>query len=1070
MEFTSEWKGRMQYWLDLLTQDFYTAIGNIQFEGFTTFERLSYENAIKREFELMPQGTRWGHQFEYAWFKAKLVLPKEAEGQTIVMSLDTGSGGWPGGESVLYVDGKNFGTKRADFISIWHHYIQDNILTEQGNEGMSYELVMETYAGHHIPMSKFGLVAVGPVKPGEFKEPDPEELRSQVGNSSFGIWNETAHQLWLDAITLYETMQCLDSHSLRAAKIADALKKFTYMIDFEQPLEKRMEDYKRAREILQPLLKAKNGSTAPTMYAIGNAHLDIMWLWPYAETIRKTARTFAQQLRLLEKYPDYKFIQSQPQLYQLCKENYPELYERVKEAVKGGQWICEGGMWVEPDTNMSSGESLIRQLLHGMKFFKDEFDADCEILWLPDTFGYSAVLPQILNSCGIKYLFTQKIFWSINEGEKFPYHYFTWQGMDGSKINSFLATSYTYNTNPRQLIDVWNNRVQKDEPLDKFLLPFGYGDGGGGPSRDFIEYGLREEDLEGVPKFKFAHPVEFFKDLERDGEPEHTYNGELYFTAHRGVFTSQAGVKLRNRRSEFALREGEFWSAIAGIRNDNKYPLCEMDRYWKLVLLNQFHDILPGSSIAKVYEDVALTHIEVIEGATQIAEKARVLLLTESTEAVTVYNSLSWERNCIITLPNQFRKGAKTGSGERVIVCVKEDKILAQVTVPSCGMVSLIPYDDDTDIKLISYNGTDINKQDAINDATFEEEYVKVYGVQSDIVLENKQIRVTINQNAEVSSYIMKETGREFAATAMNKFLLYKDVPRYFDAWDIDSPYENARMELDENAEITIIVDTPIYAALLIKKTVGNSLLEQIISISKDSYQVTFETTVDWKELHRLLKVSFPVNVLAEEGINEMQFGYVTHPTHRSRQYDQDRFEVCNHRYTALCEQNHGAAVLNDCKYGVSMLGNAINLTLLRAPGSPQMRADNEIHKFTYAFTAWEGGFIESKVVREGYELNVPVEITEGYAEKQSFFGVDRHNIIIDTIKPAEDGSEDLVLRMYESKKAGGNCMLYSAFTILEAYECNMLEKLEKELVITDRNIRLEFKPFEIKTIRLRLK
>ncbi|MGF7144532.1 alpha-mannosidase [Anaerotaenia torta] len=1075
MEFISEWKGRMQYWLDLLTQDFYTAIQPIQFEGFTTCERLSYEEAMKQEFRPMPEGTRWGHQYEYAWFRAKIVLPREAEGEKIVMSLDTGNGGWPGGESVLYVNGREFGTKRADFISIWHHYVQDNILTEQGAEGTCYELVMETYTGHHIPMSKFGMVAVGPVKPEAFKEPDPEELRSGIGSSSIGIWNETAHQLWLDAVTLYETMQCLDDNSLRAAKIADALKKFTYAVDFEQPLDKRMEDYRLARGILKPMLEAKNGSTAPVMYAIGNAHLDIMWLWPYAETIRKTARTFAQQLRLLEMYPEYKFLQSQPQLYQICKENYPELYARMKEAVKRGQWICEGGMWVEPDTNMASGESLIRQLVHGMRFYKEEFDVDCEILWLPDTFGYSAVLPQILKDCGIRYLFTQKIFWSCNEGEKFPYHYFTWQGMDGSKVISFLSTSYTYHTNPRQLIEVWNNRVQKEEPVDKFLLPFGYGDGGGGPSRDFIEYGLREENLEGVPRFRFAHPLEFFQDMEKEGAPEHTYLGELYFTAHRGVYTSQAAVKLRNRKSELALRESELWSAIAGVRKVFSYPAETMDRYWKLVLLNQFHDILPGSSIARVYEDVARTHLEVMEGAALIAQEARGKLTERAEGAVTVFNSLSWERTGIVVLPGQFKQGAMTAEGRFIYVYEKDGEVIAEVTVPSCGVLALIPVAPsqgdtarDTAEDIAGNAASDITKAQIISGVQ------KGMAVQTAVtpegaVLENGYVRVVFNANGEITSYRMKSTGREYAAQPMNQFLLYKDVPRYFDAWDIDSPYEKAVVNLEPKAEISISCAVPVYGAVCVKKQIGNSSLEQIIGLSRDSHRVTFDTTVDWKELHRLLKVSFPVNVLAEEGINEIQFGYVTRPTHRSRQYDRDRFEVCNHRYTALCEQNHGAAVLNDCKYGVSMLDHSINLTLLRAPASPQMRADNEIHRFTYAFTAWEGSFMDSDVVREGYELNVPLETASGLASEQSFFSVDQANIMIETVKPAEDGSDTVVLRMYEAKKAGTRCAFRSAFPILKAYEGNMLEKKERELPATAHEVELDFRPFEIKTILLKL-
>ena len=326
-----------------------------------------------------------------------------------------------------------------------------------------------------------------------------------------------------------------------------------------------IDDYKKARALLRPAMAARNGDTMPRMYAIGNAHLDLAWLWPMAETHRKTARTFAAQLRHLAEYPEYRFLQSQPAAYAMCREHYPELYERILKAIGSGRWIAEGAMWVEPDTNMTSGESLVRQLIHGKRFFKDELGVDSVVLWLPDTFGYSAALPQILKGCGVKYLVTQKIFWSYNEGDAFPYHYFTWQGADGSEIDTFLPTSYTYRTDPKELCETWKKRVQK-RGLDAFLIPFGYGDGGGGPCRDHIEYARRAADIEGVPKLSMESPTRFFERMEAEGGPMHTYVGELYFSAHRGVFTAQADIKKGNRRCETALREAEMWGALAMLR------------------------------------------------------------------------------------------------------------------------------------------------------------------------------------------------------------------------------------------------------------------------------------------------------------------------------------------------------------------------------------------------------------------------------------------------------------------------------------------------------------------------
>ena len=378
MQLKAEWRDRLKYWTHALTQDFYTPIGAIEFMGFCTFEQLSLEKALTGNFSPMPTGTKWGDEWQYAWLKASITLPKEAEGKMIVMDLN------PGGEATIFVNGKAFGTKRAEWVTVPHHYIQDNFLTENGKEGERYELVIEAYAGHYFPEGIVGGIGVGPILPGAYEDPLKGKPRAEIGMSGIGVWNEEAYQLWLDVVTLTEVTQNLSDGSLRAAKIAKGLMDFTLAVDFEQAPERRIQDYKKGREILKPLMEAKNGSTAPMFCAIGNSHLDVVWLWPYAETVRKTARTFAQQLRLLEKYPDYRYLQSQPKTYLMCKEHYPELYSEIKQAIRDGKWIAEGAMWVEPDTNMVLGESLIRQIIYGMRFFKKEFGVDCKILWLPD--------------------------------------------------------------------------------------------------------------------------------------------------------------------------------------------------------------------------------------------------------------------------------------------------------------------------------------------------------------------------------------------------------------------------------------------------------------------------------------------------------------------------------------------------------------------------------------------------------------------------------------------------------------------------------------------------------------
>lgn len=1035
----SEWRDRIKHWMRTLKDDFYEPLGEISWEAFETMEQLSPGEVQEKPFTAVAPGFTWGHTWEYCWFRGKVTLPEEADGERIVLNLN------PGGESCLFVNGKEFGTYRASWVDAPHHFMEDNVLSACAKAGEQYDILMETYAGHHIPEAPDGGCATGPVLPGAYQDPLQEGARRVLGSCTYGIWNEEAYQLFMDVDTLSRLLTTLDESSLRAAKIAKALEQFTLIVDFEQPRNERIASYKQAREALRPVMEAKNGSTAPVFYAVGNAHLDLAWLWPMAETYRKTERTFAAQLRLIEEYPEYKFIQSQPASYEMCKKYYPELFAKIKEAVKGGQWIADGAMWVEPDTNMAGGEALIRQLVHGKRYYKEEFDVDSQILWLPDTFGYTAALPQILKGCGVNYLVTQKIFWSYNEGDQFPYHYFTWKGMDGSEIVSFLPTSYTYRTEPVEANRIWKERTQVQD-LDAFLMPYGYGDGGGGPARDHIEYALRQKDLEGSVKIKMAGPMEFFQDMEEKGGPVNTYVGELYFSAHRGTYTSQAMVKKNNRKSELALREMEFWSSLAKGRG-MEYELAKADALWKELLLHQFHDILPGSSIARVYVEANKAHAALQAGAEEMKEKALAVLADGTEEnTVTVWNSLSFDRKALVELPKEFADGAVTCDGEIIPVQETEGTVKALVTIPSCGAVSLKATVQDAGQKNV--------------------EGVTVTEEADGFTMKNSQITAKVNRMGEVVSFVLKESGREFAAEAMNRFHLYKDVPRLFDAWDIDSNYRE--QEIRGAEEVTVVkVSEGLEGVLKVTGKISGSSYTQYIRLAAEGRRMEFETEVDWKELHRLLKVSFPVTVYTENGINEMQFGYVERPAHRSRLYDKDRFEVCNHRYSALCDAAHGAAVLNDCKYGISMNENALELTLLRAAACPEMRADNQVHTFCYAFTAWEGGFADCDVVRQGYELNVKPHVTCGKTETFRAVTVEKSNVILDTMKPAEDGSDDLILRFYESKKAAVETDIFCALGAKKAYLCDMLENVKEEIPMENEKLHLPFGAFEIKTVRI---
>lgn len=1052
----AEYKDRVEHWIRTLKADFYKPLGEIPFAAHTTMEQLPFSEAGQMDYQPVEPGWKWGKTFEYCWLKGEIVLPKEAEGEKIVLDLQ------PGFESCVFVNGQEFGTLRNSWVDLRHHYLVDNVITSDAREGEHFDILLETYAGQYVPEAPTLDGSTGPVLPGSYQDPLKEGERITLGCSTYGIWNEDAYQLYLDVMTLQSLWKTLDETSLRAVRIEEGLERFTRTVDFEQEKPLRIRDYRKAREELRPLLDAHNGSTKPTFYAVGHAHIDLAWMWPMKETERKAERTFAAQLRHLKEYPDYRFLQSQPALYEMCRRHYPELFRKIKEAAAEGRWIPEGAMWVEPDTNMPSGESLVRQLLYGKAYFRKEFGVNSEILWLPDSFGYSGALPQLLKDAGVKYLVTQKIFWSYNEGEEFPYHYFNWKGIDGTTVTAFLPTSYNYQTTPEEIENVWKSRRQKRN-LDSFLLPFGYGDGGGGPTRDHIEYALRQKDLEGGAAVELKGPNDFFHDMEEKGGPADTWNGELYFSAHRGTYTTQARTKANNRRGEIVLRELEFWNTLASKEKCGAlYTPEEMGELWKVLLLNQFHDILPGSGIARVYEDAEREVEEMIRRAEADTRQIfHVLADREMQDTVSVLNSQGFARTELVALPETMGDQVMTEDG--AVLPVVNHKVL--VTVPAAGALTLRGSDP------VSCAPNSRQK-----DILHASEVSAVQETDGSWILSNDRIRAVIDEKGEVVSFVLLKSGREYAGGPMNHFRLFKDIPRKFDAWDIDSNYTENEIEALTETSVTLLEQNELEVVLLLKGTLknANSALSQKIILRAGQEQLFFETEVDWHALHRLLKVSFPVNLVTSEGVNEIQYGYVKRPTVRSRAYDKERFEVCNHRYTALFDGSHGAAVLNDSKYGISMEDNRMELSLLRAATAPAMRSDNGLQKFTYALTAWEGSFEESCVVREAIALNEPLQVVSGAVTLPEALRVDASNIILDAVKLAEDGSGDVIVRMYESMRCDTTTKVrtrimgdISLCSILEREKDTKTEILSVQKEEDVQEFVLHFAPFEIKTIRI---
>ncbi len=1016
MSLSKEWLNRITHWNNALWQICYEPLGSLKLSGFVTRKQLSFDQAMSHAFHPMPVGSAWGAQWEYGWFKCDLALPEKAAGRRIVLYMNPAAKPPEDGECLVWANGK--------IIGAYGWATQQISLTRNGIPGASYAILAEAYAGH----GPFGthdvpVMGGGPVRFGHPPFPEPGKTQVVVGESHFGIWREQVYQLALDFTTLFELRNRLDDTSLRVSEIDQGLKDVTLLIDLEQPEPEMLETINAARERLRPLLACVNGSTSPTFFAFGHAHIDAAWLWPWAETERKIARTVANQLSLMEEYPEYRFLQSQPQLYLMLKLRYPELYERFKAAMSAGKVIPDGAMWVEADTNITGGESLFRQILYAKQFFQEEFAQDIDVMWLPDVFGYSGALPQIMLKSGINSFTTSKITWTYHGGEPFPYNIFLWEGIDGSCIPSHIYSDYNSHTRPGSLLDRWETRLQKDG-IRSMLLPFGWGDGGGGPTRDHLEFLARAHDLEGLPRVKLASPAEFFADLKKQGLPTERYVGELYFQAHRGTYTSQARTKLLNRRSEFALREAELWSTIAHTMGKYPYSCDDLKLAWRQVLQNQFHDILPGSSIHRVYDEVNAAYSQVIDQASKRIKTATAALLkSKARETLTVFNSLSWQREELIESP----RGP------------------ALVTIPPCGW---------TTVQLANQK---------LKPAARRSPGVKV----SESGLENELLKALFNERGELISLVDKETGIEMMAGAGNRFCLYKDIPARFDAWDVDSMTEKLLMATDEPVHMEMNASNPLQAKIKLTRKVHNSTLTQWISLRRKSRRIDFETTVDWKEKHKLLKVAFPVNIHANEAIHEIQFGNIRRPNHRSRQFDIDRFEVCQQKWTALAEEQRGVAILNDCKYGINVLGNSINLTLLKSALAPDPTADQGINQFTYAIYYWNGSFGDCDVIHEAYDLNNPVIVVPGSAGEASIFNIDAENIIIETVKLAENGSDDIILRLYESKRSLTHCTLVTPLKIARAVVTDMLEKPQNELSVNHGKIDLEFLPFEIKTIRL---
>jgi alpha-mannosidase len=794
-----------------------------------------------------------------------------------------------------------------------------------------------------------------------------------------------------------------------AGALLDSLNRFCNAWDADD-----RETWPAAAALLAPLLACRNGSQVHELSAIGHGHLDTAWLWPLAETWRKAQRTFTTQLGLMRDYPEHRFACSSAQHYAWVKERDPELYDQIRARVREGQWVPVGGTWIEPDCNLPAGESLVRQFLHGQRFFEAELGGRAREFWNPDVFGYANQLPQIVRSAGMTRFLTQKLSWS--RFTSLPFHTFAWEGLDGSRVTTHFPPADTYNATADVAELRRSARAYKDHDRSRHsLLVFGHGDGGGGPTPEMLETLRRVADLQGVPRTRLVSADEFFDALEADAPELPVVVGELYLEFHRGTYTTQAAIKRANRRCEAALHDAEFLAAAAACLGRSAYPRAELTELWRLLALNQFHDILPGSSIGEVYVDACAQLERVERDAGRLAGAASSALMDGDDDHAPV----------------------NTIGAERAEVATRPDGELAFVTAPSYGVGSV---------------------RSAPEPVSVEEDG-------DGWILDNGRLAARLAADGSVTSLALHAGGREALAAAANRFELYEDRPLEYDAWDVDPFHLETGRPCGGAHSSRLRLADPLRAEIVFEHEIGRaSQLVQTVRLDAGAHRLEFHTEVRWRERHRLLKVAFPLRIHAEHATYEMPFGHAERPNHYSTLADLARYEVPGHRWADLSEHGYGVALLNDGKYGHSAHTNTLRLSLLRAPTSPDPEADQGQHRFAYALMPHAGGWREAGVVAEARRFNQPLHWGKGAAPPGSLAAVDDPNLVLDTIKQAEDGAA-LVLRLYEAHGARGVASVRLGLPFHSARFANLLEDAGGEAQVDGDAILVPYRPYEIITL-----
>lgn len=987
-------------------------------------------------------GETWKGRDLYLWMQKEVDIPSNWENKTVVGIFDfgeTGAGNNSGFESLFYLNNKPYQGVDSNHKEV---FLPKDI------NGTSVELIFRLWTG----LEGGGI---------------PREQEHRINRAQLAWLDEKVDDLFYNASVILETIGELDEYSPDKVHLTKIINNAFKLIDWAYPgNEDFYNSLHEASDYLNKEIDKIDKYSVVNVTCIGHTHIDVAWLWRLKHTREKCARSFSTVLRLMERYPEYIFLQTQPQLYEYVKNDYPELYEAIKQKVKDGNWEVDGGMWLEADCNIPSGESLVRQILVGSKFIKEEFNKDVEYLWLPDVFGYSWALPQILKKSGIDMFMTTKISW--NQYNRMPHDTFKWRGIDGSEILTHFITTpepwsqpgswfYTYNgrLTPKTVKGVWDAYTDKGITND-LLVSYGFGDGGGGVNREMLEYRKRLDKMPGLPNVKTGKASEYFKCLkekvEKTEEYVHTWDGELYLEYHRGTYTSQAYTKMMNRKLELLYRETEWLSTVACLTNNDwsLYANNEITKGWKTILRNQFHDIIPGSSITEVYEDAKQEYKEAEDIALDIQNKLEEIYINKDEHTWTIVNNSNWNRNESINIKCDEDGSFYDEDGNKLEYQRNKDEYTVEIkNIPALGYKRIILKVDDV--------------QDD-NNSVFE---------YCDSKISTPKYDIEWNEYGQLTSIYDKENKREVLAKGErgNVLQMFEDKPMAHEAWDIDIFYQEKMREVKDLQSVELIEIGNLKAVIRFKYKYMKTTISQDMIVYANSNRIDFKTNVDWREKKQLLKVAFVVDIRSTMATYDVQFGNVKRPTHWNTSWDRARFESVAQQWVDLSERNYGVSLLNNCKYGHDIKDNVMRLTLLKSATHPDPVQDQGEQNFTYSLLPHIGDFIDGNTVKHAYELNQPLRAIKGMLKsevKKQLFKFNDANILVDAIKKAED-EDMIIIRFHDYSGSRQNVSIDSDYEITGWMETNLMEKPIENLR-NENSINVVVNPYEIKTLMIKMK